>query len=172
MGIRMDKLYTLLVLAAALAACSIEADILKLPEGWHLPDRQEANETWRNHIPGRGLSLTADLDGNGKPDLAYILESEKDATLGVWVYMNGDKRSGSLIEHGTLAAAAKTTGIRGAKPGVYPTPCGKADNCAAGQPKETVLKTAGIELFVNGGERQLIYWDDAAKGFLKAPIGG
>ncbi len=168
----MKKIIAPLVLTAALAACSITGDILKLPEGWRLPDRQQATETWRNGVPGRGLSVTADFDGDGTPDLAYILESEKDTTLGVWVYMNGNKRSGTLINHGTLPAAAKTTGIREAKPGAYPTPCGKAGDCADGQPKETVLKNSGIDLFVNQGSRQLLYWDDATKGFLKSPIGG
>lgn len=168
----MKKLAALFTLAAALSACSIVGDILKLPEGWRLPDRQQANEIWRNGIPGRGLSVTADLDGNGKPDLAYLLESEKDATLGVWVYMNGDKRSGRLIEHGTQTGAVKTSGVREAKPGAYPTPCGKAGDCAPDQPKEIVLKNPAVELFVDHGGRQLLYWDDASKGFLRSPVGG
>lgn len=168
----MKKLIAPLAFAAALSACSIEGDILKLPEGWRLPNRQQATETWRNGIPGRGLSVTADFDGNGTPDLAYLLESEKDATLGVWVYMNGDKRHGQLIEHGTQAAAVKTTGIREAKPGAHATPCGKAGGCAPDQPKEIVLKNPAIDLFANQAGRQFLYWDDASKGFLKSPIAG
>lgn len=164
----MKKLASPLVLAAALSACSMTGDILKLPEGWRLPDRQQATETWRNGLPGRGLSVTADFDGNGTPDLAYILESEKGATLGVWIYMNGDKRSPQLIEQGTQSGAVKTSGIREAKPGAYSTPCGKAGDCAPDQPKEIVLKNAGIDLFVNGGGRQLLLYDDASKAFLKS----
>lgn len=165
----MKRLAAPLVLAAALAACSMTGDILKLPEGWRLPDRQQATETWRNGIPGRGLSITADFDGDGTADLAYLLESEKGATLGVWVYMNGDKRSGQLIEQGTQSGAVKTSGIREAKPGAYPTPCGKAGDCGPDQSKEIVVKNAGIDLFVNGGGRQLLYFDDASKTFLKSP---
>lgn len=165
----MKKFVAPLVLATALSACSAGGDILKLPEGWRLPDRQQATETWRNGIPGRGLSVTADFDGSGTPDLAYLLESEKGATLGVWVYMNGDKRSGQLIEQGTQSGAVKTSGIREAKPGAYPTPCGKAGDCAPDQLKEIVLKNAGIDLFVNGAGRQFLHYDDASKAFLKSP---
>lgn len=165
----MKKIFAPLVLAAALSACSVAGDILKLPEGWRLPDRQQATETWRNGIPGRGLSVTADFDGNGAPDLAYLLESEKGTTLGVWVYMNGDKRSGQLIEQGAQSGAVKTSGIREAKPGAYPTPCGKAGDCAPDQSREVVLKNAGIDLFVNGAGRQFLYYDDVSKAFLKSP---
>ena len=166
------KTFAAALALAALCACSLAGDILKLPEGWRLPDRQQANETWRNGIPGRGLSITADFDGNGTPDLAYLLENERDATAGVWVYMNGDKRNGQLIAYGAQAGAVKISGIREEKPGAYPTPCGKAGDCAPDQPKEIVFKYPAIDLFVNQGGHQYLYWDARSEGFKKSAIGG
>lgn len=144
-----------------LAACTKQPANLKLPQGWRLPNLDEANDPWRNADPKKFITVKADLDGDGVPDEALLLVREKGGYPGLFVFLNKDGGFPKNID-GVEAGGPPPNNaqIRAAGIKLLPPPAG-ADTAAL----------PAIEYFVSGGRRTLYFWDKTSRSFTAVSPG-
>lgn len=134
-----------LVLMAAIAWAQKD-----FPSGWHAATLEQLN-----------LRVKADLDGDGKPDLAQVLTDVNKRAVAVMAYTTSNRRWAKL-DSDSVKEAPKWH-VRAVDPGSYTLTCAADDkHCAAG-PVE--LKHAGVAIIVAGQPDELFYWNAAKRNF-------
>ena len=156
------------LLLALLVSFSVYAE--EFPEGYRLPnDKELAKEPLRKESPTQSATVTADFNGDGKSDYAYLLIGENNSKGILAVKLsNNDNYDWKLLDD-TLDWNAEQMGIDLVQPDNYETACGKGYwECSANEPSRVTLKNAGIlySPFEKGGAK-LIYWDSAKNDFVQ-----
>ena len=136
----------------------------ELQKHWLLPDPKDLDaQGWRASSPARFATLSADFDGDGKPDRAVLRVGTTGWKEGLFVQLSSvlpdmwqpvnsvvhDEQSPRLV-----------MGISLAPPGTYATACGKGyGRCEPGEPREVVLKHPGISYFQYETSSSFVFWD-------------
>lgn len=102
---------------------SADAFAQELSRGWRRPSPTETSDKWRQKNRTRFLTIKADFDGDGKPDMAELFVNSSTNQFGVFVRLAD---SGVWLElvKGDLRSLPDV-GIAAAKRGRYKTACGK-----------------------------------------------
>jgi hypothetical protein len=142
----------------------------KFPKGWRTPTRVEATGDWRQKSRTRFLKVTADFDGDGKPDVAYLLMNDSPKRFGLFVQLSSQPGDWQLLHQGYLRSSVSgfpDLGIDVVRPGKYDTLCGDDPSaCGPDTPGTLNLRTSAIEFFAYGETSTYYYWDRKAKKFL------
>lgn len=142
--------YRLLVIAAVAVFSSVVWAQKNFPSGWHPATLEQLN-----------LRIKADLDGDGKLDVAQVLTDVNKRAVAVMAYTSSNQRWAKL-DSDSVKQAPKWH-VRAVEPGSYPLTCAADDkHCAAGP---VDLKHAGVAIVVEGQPDQLFYWDAAGRKF-------
>jgi hypothetical protein len=141
-----------------------------LPSGFRLPtDKELAKEPLRKESPTQSATVTADFNGDGKSDYAYLLVSKNSSKGLLAVKLSSNENYDWKILDNTLDWNSEQMGIDLVKPDNYETACGKDYwECAANEPSRVILKNAGIlySPFEKGGAK-LLFWDITKKDFVQ-----
>lgn len=140
------------ILVLASAAAWAQQD---MPSGWHKPTAQELGARG-----DKGLTVQADLDGDGKPDTAYILTDDRGRAVGVLAFMGstsrwakGDSASVSELPKWSIVELPA---------GEYKTACDRGTDeyqCSTGIGDSIKLEHPGVELTVKDGPTVAFFWD-------------
>jgi hypothetical protein len=116
------------------------------------------------------LIARADFDGDGKTDEAVLVVSTSGPASAL-VVIRGGAKAPIVLEEFNAPGWLDAMGVEVAKPGSYPTVCGKSYvACKPDEAKVVVLKRPGIDLFKEGSANSIFIYDDGAKVFRRAWI--
>lgn len=155
-----------------LAACS--GSPLDLPEGWRLPtDMEMDGQSLRKESNWKYAQATADLDGDGKDDTAYLLKSTTSSGQGLWVDLSS--RSGKdwlvldeIYWGEQYPNAGLAMGIETVPPGTYESACGKRYwDCASDEPAAIELEAAALRYFKFESASSIFHWDAKTGAFIR-----
>ena len=137
-----------------------------LPSGWHKPTGAELGSRG-----DKDLSFQADLDGDGKPDTAYILADDRGRAAGVLAFMSsisrwtkGDSYKVAELPKWSLTELAA---------GEYKTACDKKTDdydCSKGIGDPIKLDHPAIQLAVKDGPTVVFFWDAQSESLKRALI--
>jgi len=131
------------------------------PDGWRRITRAEATDDWRLKSRTRFLSVKADFDGDGKPDIAEFLLNPITNQCALFVKVSSTAKWYRLDEPFDIQALDRF-GIDFVKPGKYQTACGKGYGdyaCAHGEPDFLKLSNPAIDMFYRESSDWIYYWD-------------
>jgi hypothetical protein len=141
------------------------------PPGWRPAEKSDySDEDLKfvdNIVPNH---LTADFNGDGIKDEAWILLHKTKNKYGLFVFMG---RKGGGRKMFKLAEYPKRTekiymGIIFLEPGTYKTACGKGYwDCAPEEPEILLLQKPGIDLFQFESADSVFYWNPKNNKFKR-----
>ena len=148
---------------------AVAADIA-IPLGWRVPTASELSDDWRRSDVERYSSVIGDFNGDGLPDKAMLLISEKDGGLGLFAFLA--TRSGrfqsyklDVINEGSWI---EVMGIALVSPGEFKTACGKGYfRCKNGEPPKLNLRRDAVDYFKSGSANSYFVWDSRAGKFRR-----
>lgn len=137
---------TVLILLLAAAAWAQK----DFPSGWGAATPEQL-----------GIKVTADFDGDGKPDTAQVLTDVNKRAVSVMAYTSSNQRWNKL-DSDAVKEAPKWR-VKAMEPGSYTITCDKDDrHCTPGTYK---TEQAVIAISVEGNPDELFWWDAANKKF-------
>ncbi|MDP3838030.1 MAG: hypothetical protein Q8Q54_03815, partial [Methylococcales bacterium] len=144
---------------------------LEFPAGLRLPTVQElAKETLRQESPTQNAKVTADFNGDGKVDYAFLLAGINTSKGALAIKLSNNNSYEWKIIDGDIDWNSSTQmSIDLAEPNKYETACGKGYwECAVNEPSNITLKNAGILYtpFEQGGAK-MIFWNSAKNDFTQ-----
>jgi hypothetical protein len=137
----------------------------ELEQQWPRPDPQDLDaEPLRSASPTRYAEVTADFDGDGKPDRAVLRVGATGWKEGLFVRLSSvlpDKwQPLNSVVHDQQSRRLQM-GVSLVPPGTYLTACGKGyGRCPADAPREVVLKHPGISYFQFESAASYVFWDE------------
>jgi hypothetical protein len=166
----MKKIVTAILLLLFMVSTVESATKTLFPSGWRPAGKTdyltEDLNFVENIVPNH---ITADFNGDGIKDEAWLLKSQKKNKYGLFIFM-GRKGGGSkMFKLAEYPIRVKTIpmGIVQLEPGSYKTACGKGYwDCAPDEPETLVLKNPGVDLFQFESADSVFYWN-AKKGNFK-----
>lgn len=143
----------------------------EFPAGWKPATKadysDEALSFRQNLVPNH---ITADFNGDGKTDDAWILINTSINTFGLFVFLaqkDGTHKMVILDEH-KRETEKLFMGISLIEPGQYKTACGKGHwECKDGETTTLKLKTPGIDFFAFEGANSVFFWNSSKKEFTR-----
>ena len=147
----------------------------EFPAGLRLPTQAElSKEPLRNKSPTKHTTVTADFNGDGKLDYAYLLGSihTTQGALAVKLSTKNKDYQWKIVDNDLDWKNGEPMGIDVAKPDNYKTACGKGYwECSANEPASISIKNASFLYFpYEQGGAKLIYWDNISNTFKQAVI--
>lgn len=151
------------------------ADNSVLPNGWRFPAAEELSDEFnRKDSPTKYAKASADFNGDGITDEAFLLKSTKFSGEGLLVRLS-DKQNGfkwvklDVINWGNKYPKVNLSmGIEIVKPGEYKTACGKGYfECKEGEPEVLKLKRPAIDYFRFESANSFLVWDDKTASFKR-----
>ncbi|MDE0539450.1 MAG: hypothetical protein OXH94_12075 [Rhodospirillales bacterium] len=138
-------------LVFAVIGYSHEAHAQSCPEF----QKRVAERTVGEHQGTRDLIVTADFDGNGKPDRAFFVTNDDKTSL--FICLHGQARAFEAARVHSIASV----GIRLADPGVYDSACAKGigPDCRPGEKLRLEVDGPAIHLFHYESSASIIYWE-------------
>ena len=136
-----------------------------LPPGWRVPDSSETNQT--------RTMVSADFNGDGISDSAYLLKSISFSGEGLFVLLskaNGNEwHTLERISWGPDYPNARLSmSIELAEPGNYLTACGKGQwQCDEYETAEFGTSLPGIWYSHSMGHKSMFYWNSEKNKFDK-----
>lgn len=141
--------------------------LLAPPTGWRFPTPTDATGDWKDQGHGKPYVATADFNGDGLEDQAWILLKSNGAGGGLFVFIakpDGFATSQLLNE----APYPQSMGVSIAAPGKYDTACGKKIyECEDGEPKKITLTSPAIDYFKFESANSFFVWDAAKTEFRR-----
>jgi hypothetical protein len=141
-----------------------------LPKGYRFPTEADYRADWkdfRSSVPVP-FHVSADFDGNGTADDAWIVLADRGGGWALVVFMRsatGQARLVTLITDSGKTPAQRM-GITPVAPGRYETACGKGYwDCKPNEPKTLNLRLPSFEFFLYESASSIFWWDDNANKF-------
>lgn len=136
---------------------------------WRYPREEDFKYDWatyRSEIP-EPFHVTADFDGNGLMDSAWILFSRIGPGWGLFAIMNESSHDARIINlFKSESEGAQYFGIQALPPGKYITACGKGYwECSALEPPEITLQNPGFSFFKYESASTMYFWDKSINSF-------
>jgi beta-lactamase regulating signal transducer with metallopeptidase domain len=137
----------------------------ELEQQWPRPDQKDLDaEPLRSRSPTRYTELTADFDGDGKPDRAVLRVEAAGWKEGLFVQLSsaqpGKWQPLNSVGHNQQSRQL-LMGVSLVPPGTYVTACGKGyRRFCADEPREVVLKHPGIDYFQFESANSYVFWDE------------
>ena len=133
----------------------------EVPFGWHQIERDGKKDE----------GMTADLDGDGKPDKVIVLADDRGRSAGAFAFVTSTSRWSKLDSARVDAFMERRVMV--AKPGKYSTDCAQPKEtddakCSKDVPARLALKHQAVEVAGPGVPRKLFYWDRKSKAFKTA----
>lgn len=151
------------IIIAALSTQCVWA--IEYPMGWRAATESElAAEPLRKASATRNAKATADFNGDGKPDSAYLLKSTTFSGEGLWVWLSSPGgymwKNLDKTEWGKeYPSVDLAMGIEIMAPGEYKTACGKGYwECESGEPEVLRLKLPGLMYFKFESAASVWHW--------------
>jgi hypothetical protein len=137
----------------------------ELEHMWLRPDPADLQaDAWRAASPTRFAELTADFDGDGKPDRAQLRVGPGGWKEGLFVQFSShlpDMWQPLLSVVHDQQSPRLVMGIQLVSPGSYLTACGKGHGrCGVDEPREVTLQYPGIRYFQYETSASLVFWDE------------
>jgi hypothetical protein len=153
----MNKTLLGLMLFASLSAYAEE-----FPADLRLPTKEElAKEPERKKSPTKYARVTADFNGDGKTDNAFLLVNINTHKNVFAIKLSTDNGyDWKIIDKGQLDWGKPSMAIELATPGKYETECGKGYyECPKNEPESVTLKNPGLwySNFFDKGENKLVF---------------
>lgn len=168
----MKKIITITILLLLLSALTGESAIkTHFPSGWLPVERSnyldEDLKFVENIVPNH---VTADFNGDGIKDEAWLLKNKKKNKYGLFIFLgskSGDRKIFKLAEY-PIREQIVSMGIVLLEPNTYETACGKGYwDCAPGEPEKLILEKPGIDLFQFESADSLFYWNSKKGNFKR-----
>jgi len=141
------------------------------PDGWRFPTEADFSRSWaeyRDRFP-TPFHVSADFNGDGLIDDAWILIREKGVGFGLFVFLGRkDGRSRVIEVFSHLECCAQFYALALASPGRLSAVCG--DECSPDKRKSVLLKNPGFEFITLGTASGLYYWSPSANHFRSIPV--
>ena len=131
----------------------------EVPFGWHQVERDGKKDE----------GVTADLDGDGRPDKVIVLADDRGRSAGAFAFVTSTSRW-SKLDSARLDAFRERR-VMVVKPGKYATDCAAPKDdakCSRDVPARLALKHQAVEVVGPGVPRKLFYWDRKSKTFKTA----
>jgi hypothetical protein len=161
-------------LLTLLLAISSELFAMELPKGWEYPSQEElSSDPNRKNSPSKYAKVVADLNNDGKNDMALLLKSTEFSgeRLLARLSMPGGYKWLVLetINWGEKYPKVKLAmGLDLAKPGKYKTACAKGYwECGPSEPKELDLEYPGLWYFRFESAASIFYWSKEKGAFVR-----
>lgn len=130
---------------------------------WKMVDRQELEGAWtwskRQPIPGYGLTVSADFDGDGKPDRADLVENSAKDEAGIQIWLS-EKNQTTVMPIGKESLVADYI-LQAASPGAFGVSC-RSDYLAGDCPEPVDIGNSSIILDRMNAGQEIIYYDGDA----------
>jgi len=157
------------LLCLVLAAPAVAGAGIRPPEGWRFPGNADYKDDWldfRKQLP-KPFVVTADFNGDGVSDEAWILIRRNAPGWGLFVFLSNRRQQHQIIKLIEVNDDhPQSTGIALVKPGRYKTACGKGYwECKPGEPEVLVLKRPSFKFFKFESASSIFYWDETAATF-------
>jgi hypothetical protein len=152
------------------AAPAYPASVL---DDWRFPDKSDVIGDWQTYRQeGREyFTFTADFNGDGNQDEAWILIRKDNSEWGLFVFLSERDDERQIIELERFEITARTTpqgmGIGLADPGYYLSACAKGygTGCEPGERMSVELKNPAIDFFMFESANSFFFWNEALIGF-------
>ena len=132
---------------------------------WRYPSERDITGDWQDsRQEGREFyTFTADFNGDGERDEAWILIKKDDSEWGLFVFLStedGEWRIIELVRYKMTEMIPQGMGIWPAPPGSYETACGKGYyKCDRNEPEAIKLKNPAIDFFRFQSANSFFVWD-------------
>ncbi len=130
------------------------------------------NCTWRNSDSGRYIVASADFDGDGILDKAYLAVTPDLKKSALIAAVSSENRRIILSEEGDISAVSYM-GVTVQAPGDVNilTACGKGYwECGKDEPSQIKLKFSAIDYFMYGSSNSYFIWNSERHGFERVWI--
>lgn len=156
---------TFLLIAAAVSWAGTDS----LPGGWRFPTEADFSGNWveyRDRFP-TPFHVSADFNGDGLTDDAWILIRETGIGFGLFVFFGAkDGRSRVLEVFSHRECCAQFYALALAPPGRHSAVCG--DECSPDT--SVLLKNPSFEFITLGTASGRYYWSPSANQFRSIPV--
>lgn len=148
---------------------SLSAYAEEFPADLRLPTKEElAREPDRKKSPTKFAKVTADFNGDGNPDYAFLLVNTKNNKNVLAVNLSSNTGyNWKIVDKGQFGWGDPSLAIELAEPGKYETACGKGYyECTKNDPASIDLKNPGFWYgpFDKGGGG-LVFWNQKKMKF-------
>lgn len=129
---------------------------------YRFPDNRDTSENWSGYkmTHGRFPTLcTANFNGDGHPDIAFLLASRRSDQVGVFCLVSNGNDTFQLVTLEQSKEPLASLGIQIAPPGQYTT--------ANDKPTAFDLKIPGIDFFQFECCNSFFVWDLPQKSFIR-----
>ena len=133
------------------------------PAGWRFPTEADYKDAWveyRDRFPVP-FHVSADFDGDGVVDHAWILIRREGNGFGLFVFFGSRKGNPHVVEVFAYdECCAQSYALALVSPGRHLTVCGRGGGggeCSPAQPKSVTLKYSGFEFITLGTASGLYY---------------
>jgi hypothetical protein len=143
----------------------------EFPAGWKPATKNDYSDEnlsfMKNQVPNH---ITADFNGDGKADDAWILINASKYAFGLFVFLAQKDGSYKML---TLDEQKRKSdklfmGISLMEPGQYKTACGKGHwECKDNEPEVLELKLPGVDYIRFESADSVFFWDSSKKEFTR-----
>ena len=145
-----------------------------LPEGWRYPSEKDlADDFIRNQSNEKYVDVTADFNGDGKDDYAYLVKSTRFSGEALLARISKDLDYDWVILHqiewgNEYPEVGLAMGIELVVPGEYKTACGKGYwECKEDEVPLLQLNLPAINYFRFASAASYFFWEENAAMFKR-----
>ena len=148
-----------------------------LPSGWRLPTRDELSDKLRAKSPTRFAKASADFNGDGVVDHAFLLRSTRFNGEGLWVQLSDGQHGYAWIRLDVMdwgpeeASGDSAMAIDVVAPGIHPYACFEhAPDCNFGPYHERPrlkLRDPSLLYFKLESASTSFFWSNKSRRFLR-----
>ena len=143
---------------------------ISIPKGWRPPNEAELSDSWRSNAPDKYSIAVGDFDGDGQPDWAMLLISDRRHSFALFIYSAdvNHRYAWHKIDEVFDEHRIHGIGIEVVPPGKYATACGKAYvACKGASSKEIESSNPIINYFKTESANRYVYFDKRSRTFRK-----
>jgi hypothetical protein len=150
-----------------IGVAALSLPLLAAPR-WRKPTAAEIGQTWRNQSPHHYAEVSADFDGDGRPDQARLMVATSGRQAALVVELGDSPAHEIVLDLLDDVAWLDTMGIDVVAPGKYPTACGKGYwKCERAEPAELTLHRPAIDYFRFESANSYFVYDSEAQRFQR-----
>lgn len=139
-----------------------------LPDGWRKPTAEELQDGWRNDCPGRCAQITADFDGKGLAEGAFLAIHEKRKVMGLLAFAHAAPGNGQwfVLDEIKDPASIAVMGVQLYSPGTYKMMCAESEKqCGPDGKRPFDFRLPAISYFKSESASSVFYWNEQDRKF-------
>jgi hypothetical protein len=146
------------------------------PDGWRYPTEKELSDQERSKSISRFASASADFNGDGIPDQAFLLKSTSYSGQGLFVFLSNKDRGSHWVTLDTIDWGPKypdvdlDMGLEALPAGTYQYRCIVVGNeCVMSKTGRLKMTTTSPSIYYYrfGSAASLFYWDQDSRKFIR-----